>query len=184
MRPEVVEALGKLARGGGNMDARANAARALGILRGKAAVPDLMEAAAPRTPTHLRIAGGAAEDPRQSAAPRIAFLLRDFDPKVQLAAMETTGLLQKQGGPAGPDGRAEADADTKVKRAALTAIAMLPDKKPRDYARYLTTKTTRCARRRRKGYARLHKPADLPMLEKAWEDETKPSRGFRWPSPR
>src|SRR5579871_959083 len=43
-RPEVVAALGKLARGGGSLEARANAARAIGILRGKDAVPDLLEA--------------------------------------------------------------------------------------------------------------------------------------------
>ena len=44
VRPEVIAALGKLVRSGGSMDARANAARAMGILRGKAAVPDLIEA--------------------------------------------------------------------------------------------------------------------------------------------
>ena len=65
VRPEVIEGLGKLARGGGNMDARANAARALGILRGKAAVPDLVEAARSKnTRPHLRISCGATEDPR------------------------------------------------------------------------------------------------------------------------
>src|SRR5215831_2323168 len=45
VRPEVISALGALARGGGSMDVRADACRALGILRGKAAVPDLVEAA-------------------------------------------------------------------------------------------------------------------------------------------
>ena len=44
VRPDVIAALGKLARGGGNLDSRANAARAIGILRGRAAVPDLLEA--------------------------------------------------------------------------------------------------------------------------------------------
>src|SRR5690349_17148022 len=44
VRPEVIEALGKLVRGGTSMDVRANAARAIGILRGRAAVPDLLEA--------------------------------------------------------------------------------------------------------------------------------------------
>ena len=44
VRPEVIAALGKLARGGASLDARANAARALGILRGRAAIPDLIEA--------------------------------------------------------------------------------------------------------------------------------------------
>src|ERR1051325_6359671 len=45
VRPDVIAALGKLVRGAGSMEARANAARALGILRGAAAVPDLIEAA-------------------------------------------------------------------------------------------------------------------------------------------
>src|SRR6185503_16391083 len=43
-RPEVIGALGKLARGGISMEVRANAARAVGILRGQAAIPDLIEA--------------------------------------------------------------------------------------------------------------------------------------------
>ena len=44
VRPDVIAALGKLARGGASLEARANAARALGILRGRAAIPDLVEA--------------------------------------------------------------------------------------------------------------------------------------------
>lgn len=44
VRPEAIIALGKLARGGANMDSRANAARAVGVLRGRAAIPDLIEA--------------------------------------------------------------------------------------------------------------------------------------------
>ena len=34
------------------------------------------------------------------------------------------------------------------------------------------------------GYARLKNPADLPMLEKAWQDEGKTRRGSRWRSRR
>src|ERR1700691_1925200 len=44
VRPEVVRALGRVARGGATMDSRANAARALGILRGRDAIPDLAAA--------------------------------------------------------------------------------------------------------------------------------------------
>src|SRR5260370_7253404 len=43
VRPEVIQALGRLARGGVSMDVRANAARAAGILRGSQAVPYLIE---------------------------------------------------------------------------------------------------------------------------------------------
>src|ERR1700683_1645891 len=43
VRPEVVAALAALVRSGASTDARANAARAAGILRGRAAVPDLVD---------------------------------------------------------------------------------------------------------------------------------------------
>src|SRR5215467_13282629 len=43
-RPEVIVALGKLASGGSSMESRANASRAAGILRGREAIPDLIEA--------------------------------------------------------------------------------------------------------------------------------------------
>src|SRR5665213_2933429 len=44
VRPEVITALGQLTRRGASMDARANACRAIGILRGDAALPDLVDA--------------------------------------------------------------------------------------------------------------------------------------------
>ena len=44
VRPEVIAALGRMRSGGSSLDARANAARAIGILRGRQAIPDLEEA--------------------------------------------------------------------------------------------------------------------------------------------
>jgi hypothetical protein len=44
VRPEVITALGTLVKKGAGTAARANAARAIGILRGRAAIPDLIEA--------------------------------------------------------------------------------------------------------------------------------------------
>ena len=128
VRPDVIAALGKLARGGGSMEVRANAARAVGILRGGAAVPDLVEAAHSKntdvifTNRWSRCRRSATNRP----APRIAFLLHDLDPKVQVAAIETTGLLRNQD--AVPDlmdvlKRAK---DAKVKRAALTRSPCCP----------------------------------------------------------
>src|SRR4051795_10359445 len=43
VRPDVISAIGKLASGGSSMESRASAARAIGILRGKTAVPDLLQ---------------------------------------------------------------------------------------------------------------------------------------------
>src|ERR1035438_806608 len=43
-RADAIAALGKLVANGASTDAQANAARALGILRGRQAVPELVEA--------------------------------------------------------------------------------------------------------------------------------------------
>jgi hypothetical protein len=177
VRPDVIATLGKLARGGGNFDARANAARALGILRGQAAVDDLIEALKSKDSTIIYESLVALQKIRdRSAAPRIAFLLRDFDPKVQIAAIETTGLLQNKEALPGLTDVLERTRDNKVRRAALTAIAMLPEEKNRDlYARHLADRDEQLRAAAAEGYARLKNPADLPMLETAWTDEKKTS---------
>jgi HEAT repeat protein len=175
VRPEVIVALGKLARGGASMEARANAARALGVLRGQAAVPDLLEAIRTKDTDVIYESLVALQKIRdQSAAPRITFLLRDLNPKVQVAAIETTGLLQnKEAVPDLVDALNRAR-DAKVRRAALTAIAMLPAESSRSlYAQYLRDKDEKMRSAAAEGYARLINPADLPMLEKAWQDEGK-----------
>ena len=81
------------------MEARANAARALGILRSKAAVPDLVAALRSKdkdTDVIFESLIALQKIRDESAAPGVAFLLRDLDQKVQLAAIETVGLLQNQ----------------------------------------------------------------------------------------
>jgi HEAT repeat protein len=116
----------------------------------------------------------AAKIHDESAATRLGFLLRDPNQKVQITAIETVGLLQNKA--AAPDlidvlNKAK---DKKVQRAALTAIAMLPDNGNRElYARYMRDKDDRLRAAAAEGYARLNNPADLPMLEKAWNEEKK-----------
>jgi HEAT repeat protein len=175
VRPEVVAALGKLAASGAAAESRANAARACGILRGRAALGDLYEALHSKDSqiiyeslTAIRKIG----DP--SAAPHIAFLLRDLDEKVEAAALETTGLLRNR--EALPDLRRVLanPASNKIRRAALTAIAMIPDETSRpDYIRYLSDKDEGMRAAAAEGLARLKNPADLPALEKAFNDERK-----------
>jgi hypothetical protein len=110
----------------------------------------------------------------ESAGPQIAFLLRDLDSKVQIAAIETTGLLKNRD--AVPDlidvlNRAR---DARVRRAALGSLAMIPDDKSRPlFAQYLKDKDDRMRAAAAEGYARLHNPADLPAVDQAWKDETK-----------
>jgi HEAT repeat protein len=175
VRPDVISALGALVRGGGAMDVRANAARAVGVLRGQAAVPDLVQALRSKDTGLLYESLVALQKIRdESAGPQIVFLLHDLNLKVRIAAIETTGLLRNK--EAVPDltetlNRAK---DIKVRRAALTAMAMLPTDNSRPvYTTYLQDKDEKLRAAAAEGFARLRNPADLPMLEKAWQDEGK-----------
>jgi len=177
VRPEVISAIARLVKSGVNAETRANAAHAEGILRGQAALPELEDAVHTKDTDVIYEALVALQKIRdESAGPAIAFRLHDLDQKVQIAAIQTTGVLLNKA--AVPDliavlSRAR---DIKVKREALTAIAMLPEPSSRDlYAVNLHDKDDRMRAAAAEGYARLRDPADLPMIEKAWEDEGKPA---------
>jgi len=176
-RPDAVAAVGALARGGGNMTSRANAARAVGILRGRAAVPDLLEALRSKDTTVLYESLVALQKIRDEAAgPKIGFLLNDLNPKVQIAAIETTGLLRNR--EAAPDliGVIKRTKDSKVRRAALGSLAMLADPSARPiFQQYLSDKDEKLRGAAAEGFARLRTPADSTVLEQAWQDETKTS---------
>ncbi len=175
-RADAIAAIGKLVRSGAGMDVRAGAARAEGILRGKAAVPDLVDATHSKNSELIYEALIALEKIRdESAGPQVGFLLHDLDPKVQIAAIETMGLLRnKEAVPPLTDVLSHAK-DAKVKRAALTSLAMLPTEKSRTiYTQYLNDKDDRLRAAAAEGFGRLKNPGDLATLEKAWQDEGKP----------
>jgi len=174
-RAEIIEALGKLARGASSMDARANAARAVGILRGRAAVPDLVAALRSKDDRVIYeslIALQKIRDPE--AAPQITFLLKDLHEPVQLAAIETTGLLQNKAALADLKEVLSRNRSKKVNRAALTAIAMLPDEGSRPlYLKFLKDKDDGMRAAAAEGLGRLKSTADLPVIEKAFNEERK-----------
>lgn len=175
VRPDVIRALGKLARGGASMEARANAARAIGILRGAEAIPDLLQAIRSkddRVIYECLIAFQKIRDPK--VGPEIAFLLRDLNERVQIAVIETTGLLRNR--EALPQLREllESARSEKVRRATLTAMAMMPDERDRAlFARYLADRDDGMRAAAAEGLGRLRSQADLPALEKAFNEERK-----------
>jgi len=177
VRPEVVTAIGALVRGGGSKEVRANAARAVGILRGKAAIPDLLEAAHSKDSDVIYESVIALQKiGDKSSGPRIAFLLHDLDSKVQLAAIETTGLLQNQEALPELADVIHRARDTKVKREALLAIARMPAESSRSLLmQYLSSKDDRLRGSAAEGLGRLGNPQDLPAIDKAWEQEEKTS---------
>jgi HEAT repeat protein len=146
-------------------------------LRGKAAVDQLVEGVHSKDTDLIYESLVALQKIRdESAGPRVAFRLHDLDPKVQIAAIDTVGvLLDKAAVPDLVDVLNHAR-DPKVKREALTSLAMLPMAQSRPlYVQYLNDKDDRLRAAAAEGFARLHNRADLPMLEKAWKDEQKAS---------
>jgi HEAT repeat protein len=145
----------------------------VGILRGKAAVPDLVEALRSKDDRLMLESLTALEKIRDpESAPKIAFLLRDLNEKIQIAAIETTGLLRNR--EALPQLRSALDnaRSVKVRRAALSAIAMIPEESSRTtYSRYISDKDPGLRAAAAEGFARLENPSDLPMLEKEFNAE-------------
>jgi HEAT repeat protein len=65
-------------------------------------------------------------------------------------------------------------ASSRVRRSALGAIAMIPDEASRpDYLRYLSDKDDGMRAAAAEGLARLKNPSDLPLVEKAFNEERK-----------
>jgi HEAT repeat protein len=175
VRPDVITALGQLARGGSSLDSRANACRAIGILRGRAALPDLVEALRSKDNNVLYeslVAMQKIGDPE--AGPRITFLLRDLDDRVQTTAIETAGVLRSTD--ALPTLRAivASPRNNKAERTAMAAIAMMPAAQDRDlFLRQLGARDEKLRAASAEGLGRVGNPADVPALEKSWHDEEK-----------
>jgi len=175
VRPEVIQGLRDVLNHSGNNLARANAARALGALRGRVAVPDLIEGLRTKDDQIMYQSLIAIQKiGAREAAPRITFLTRDLDERIQLAAIETVGILGDTA--ALPDLKRvlESNPKTKVRRAALTAMAMLPDPGYREfYASLLKDKDEYTRAAGAEGLGRIRNPQDRSLLEAAWEGEKK-----------
>ncbi len=176
VRPDVIDALGHLAASGASLESRANACRALGILRGRAAIPQLAEALHSKDNQTMYEALVALQKIRDPASgTRVTFLVHDLDPRVQITAIQTAGMLLDR--EASPDlrdvlGRTH---DARVRRAATSSLAMLAD--PADHDGFLRdladTKDDELRAAGAEGLARLKNPADRPTLEKTFTAEHK-----------
>jgi HEAT repeat protein len=175
VRPEVVAALGQLARGGAGYDVRANACRAVGILRGREAVPDLIDALRTkdnRVMYEALVALQKIRDPE--AGPRVAYLVRDLDDKVQAAAIETVGVLKAKDALPALREIVNSPRNPKSERAALGAIALMPDPPDRPLlSRYLSSKDDKLRGSAAEGLGRIGDPADRAALEQTWKTEEK-----------
>jgi HEAT repeat protein len=175
VRPEVIDALGLLVRGGSSLDSRANACRALGILRGRAALPELTDALRSKDNNIMYEALAAIEKIRdRSAGPKITYLLRDLDDRVQMTAIETVGVLRSTEALPTLRNIVASPRNTKAERSALAAIAMMPEAQDRDlFLRYLNAKDEKLRASSAEGLGRINNPSDLAIIDKAWHEEDK-----------
>jgi len=175
VRKEIIEALARLVEGGSSMDSRANAARALGILRGRDGLPALVNALRSKDSRLMFEALIAIRKIRdRSVADRVAFLVRDLDERVQLAAIETAGILGSREAVPLLHRVLDAPRSRKVRRAAVLALAQIADEDSRNLFLSLIGDSDEAIRAAAaEGLGRLRKPQDAAVLEKAWSSENK-----------
>ena len=175
VRPDVVEAIAGVITGGASFDARADAARAAGVLRGRTALPALEKALQSKNSDLIFESLVALQKIGDtSAGPSVAFLARDFNERVQTTALETLGVLHVTD--AAPEirqviGRPRND---KVRRAGLGALAMLGLPEDRSiFQEYADSKDSDLRTAAFEGLGRVRDPQDFPALEKAFNEEKK-----------
>jgi HEAT repeat protein len=151
---------------------RSNAALAAGILRLKAAVPALLQALHARDNDLIfesLVALQKIRDP--SAGPGVEFLVPDLDERTQVTALETVGVLHCTA--AAPDVRyaVENARNLKVKRAALSALAMLalPADRP-VFKQYANNGDPALRVAALAGLGRLREPEDTPILQASYDE--------------
>lgn len=173
VRPEVIAALGKLVRGGVSMESRANAARAIGVLRGRAALADLYQGLRSKDDTLIYECLIAIQKIREpSAGPHIQFLLRDLNDRIQVAAIETTGLLRNREALKDLYAIVDNPRTARARKAALDAIAQMPDEANRPIlSRFLSDRDDGLRAAAYEGLGRLKNPADLGAIDAAFNAE-------------
>jgi HEAT repeat protein len=156
-----------------SLEVRANAARALGIFRAGSAVPELTEALYSKDDQLMYESLVALQKIRDaSAGPKLAFLVRDLNEKVQVAALRAAGILRTQ--EAAPAIRTVIDdrPNPRVLRQAAESLAMIA--RPEDRGIFLSLLADRDEELRTaaaEGLARLKNSNDTERLSAAFESE-------------
>lgn len=175
VRPEIITALGKTVRSSPNNDARANAARALGVLRGKLALDDLHNALRSKD-TRLMyeslVALQKIRDPRSGSS--VAFLFRDPEDRIAAAAIETAGLVRDSSAFPQIEAVYRRSPSAAVKKAAISAMAMIGDERGRAYfIEAFQDKDENVRAAAAEGIARLKDPNHIGTLDRCFSDERK-----------
>ncbi len=174
VRPDVIAALADLVSGGASMESRSDASRAIGILRGHAALPALEKALRSKDTGLIYESLVAIQKIGDTAAgPELIFLANDFDALVQSAALETLGVLHTT--EAAPQIRQAVNRPhgDRVHRSALEALSMLALPEDRDlFLSYKGSKDTELRISALEGLGRIRDPQDYPTIENAFNQES------------
>jgi HEAT repeat protein len=150
-----------------------NAARAAGILRARPAVPALVGSLRARESDLIfecLVALQKIKDP--SAGPGVGGATHDLDERVQIAALETVGILRSVS--SAPDVRASLSnaRNIKIRRAALQALAMLGIASDRGvFQQYAQNGDPEFRATALEGLGRIREPEDYPVLQKAYNEQ-------------
>jgi HEAT repeat protein len=172
VREDVGPAIAEEVNFGDEMAPRSNAALAAGILRLRAAMPALLQALHAKDNDLIfesLVALQKIHDP--SAGEGVGFLVRDLDERTQVTALETVGVLRST--QAAPDVRyaVENARNVKIKRAALSALAMLalPDDRT-IFRQYAINSDAGLRAAALEGLGRLREPEDTPTLQTSYDE--------------
>jgi HEAT repeat protein len=173
VRPDVIEAIGGVITGGSSADSRADAARAAGILRGRAALPALEKALQSKDSGLIFESLVAIQKIGDtSAGPSVAVLANDFDTLVQTTALETLGVLHYTDAAGTIRQIVTRPRNDKVRRAALQALAMfaLPEDRS-TFESYKNDKDEELRTSALEGLGRIRDPDDIAALQAAYDNE-------------
>jgi HEAT repeat protein len=175
VRPEIRSALRSIVVNGTDNVVRANAARALGVLRDVDSTQALIEALRSKDDRLIfesLIALQKIANPE--AGPRVVFLMRDLVEKVQLAAIETAGLLKTRDAIGELRRVMESGPEKKLRRASVQALARIADPSTRDLlVNLLQDKDDDIRATAAEGIGRMGNAADRQAIETAFNAERK-----------
>jgi HEAT repeat protein len=177
VRPEIIAAFGKIVQDDPDLGVRINAARSLGILRGRAATSNLLVALKNKerdTDLIYECLVALQKIRNPESAEGVIFLITDLNERVQIGAIETVGILRHR--EAQPRLREALDRakNNRVRRAALGSLGMIPDESNRSlFDSYLTNRDEGLRAAAAEGIGRLGKAEDLPRIEKLYNEEQK-----------
>lgn len=173
VRPDVEQALAHLIESSSDDEVRANAARAAGILRARAAVPALEKALhSTDSDTIMESLVALQKIGDREAGPSVSFLALDLDPNVQDLALETIGVLRSK--QSAPQVRAALKSTNKekVRRSALNTLAILGLSADRSFfLKYARSSDPVLRVSALEGLGRVRAPKDVPVLQDAYNEK-------------